>query len=53
MKHNDNDPYVIIAVAKLFWKDKKCEKARKWLERAIALAPNIGDSWIYYHTFIE
>ena len=53
LKHNDNDPYVIVAVAKLFWKDKKYEKAKKWFERAIALDPLVGDSWAYYYKFIK
>ena len=53
LKHNDNDPYVIVSVAKLFWKDKKFEKAKKWFERAIALDPLVGDSWAYYYKFIN
>jgi pre-mRNA-processing factor 6 len=30
LKKCDNDPYVIVAVARLFDKDRKYEKARKW-----------------------
>ena len=44
---------MIVAVAKLFWKDKKYEKAKKWFERAIALDPLVGDSWAYYYKFIK
>jgi len=51
LKHCDNDPYVILAVAKLFWKDRKYEKARKWLDRAIQINPDYGDAWIYYYKF--
>ena len=51
IKHCDNDPYVIVAVAKLFWKERKLEKARKWFERAIAINPDYGDGWIYHYRF--
>jgi pre-mRNA-processing factor 6 len=51
LKHCDNDPYVILAVAKLFWKDRKYEKARKWLDRAIQINPDYGDAWVYNYKF--
>ncbi|MCO5550525.1 hypothetical protein L7F22_004012 [Adiantum nelumboides] len=41
----DNDPYVIASVARLFWHDRKVDKARTWLERAVTLAPDVGDFW--------
>ena len=53
MKNCDNDPKVILSIAKTFWKDKKVEKARKWIERSLALDPNLGDSWAVYIRFIE
>ncbi|KAF8059986.1 STA1 [Scenedesmus sp. PABB004] len=45
MKRCDNDPYVIVAVAQLFWADRKTDKARNWLQRAVTLDPDIGDHW--------
>jgi pre-mRNA-processing factor 6 len=33
LKHCDNDPHVICAVAQLFWHDRKVDKARSWLNR--------------------
>lgn len=48
LKHNENNPWVIVSIARVFWKEKKFDKAKKWLERAIALDKNIGDSWIYF-----
>lgn len=51
IKSCDNDPFVIVAVAKLFWKERKLEKARKWFERAIAINSDYGDAWIYYYRF--
>lgn len=51
LKKCDNDPFVILAIARLFDKDNKIDKARKWFERAIALSPRLGDAWIYYYMF--
>lgn len=47
----DSDPYVVTAVARLFEKDRKFPKARKWFERAVALDPKVGDSWVYFYCF--
>ncbi|KAK9726755.1 hypothetical protein RND81_05G235200 [Saponaria officinalis] len=47
----DQDPYVIAAVARLFWQDRKVDKARSWLNRAVTLAPDIGDFWALYYKF--
>lgn len=52
MKKGENNPYVVLSIAKIFWKEKKIEKARKWLERSLALDPNIGDTWTFYWKFI-
>lgn len=38
-------------MAKLFWKERKNEKAKKWIEKAILLNKKIADSWValYFH----
>uniref|UniRef100_A0A1J3G438 Protein STABILIZED1 n=1 Tax=Noccaea caerulescens TaxID=107243 RepID=A0A1J3G438_NOCCA len=51
LKKCEHDPHVTAAVAKLFWHDKKVEKARTWLKRTVTLAPNIGDFWALYYKF--
>ena len=30
MKKGENDPYVVLSVSKIFWKEKKLDKAKKW-----------------------
>ena len=39
----DHDPYVIATISKLFWNDRKVDKATNWLNRVITLAPDNGD----------
>ncbi|XP_054786548.1 protein STABILIZED1-like isoform X2 [Prosopis cineraria] len=51
LKKCDHDPHVIAAVAKLFWHDRKVDKARTWLNRAVTLAPDIGDFWAWNYKF--
>jgi len=51
LRRCDNDPHVIAAVAQLFWHDRKVEKARNWLNRAVTLNPDIGDFWAHYYKF--
>lgn len=47
----DHDAHVIAAVAKLFWHDRKVDKARSWLNRAVTLAPDTGDFWALFYKF--
>jgi pre-mRNA-processing factor 6 len=51
LKKCENDTYVIVAVAKLFWKDMKTAKARKWFNRAVSLNQALGDAWGAYLAF--
>ena len=36
---------VILAVSRLFWRDRKEEKARSWCNRAVTIDPDLGDAW--------
>lgn len=49
----ENDVYVVLSVMKLFWQERKKEKTRSWLERAVHFSPTHGDSWAYYLRFVE
>ena len=51
IKRCPESPLVIAAVASLFQAERKVEKARKWLERAVILDPDLGDSWARYYAF--
>jgi pre-mRNA-processing factor 6 len=51
LKQCPDDPYVNLSVAKLFWKERKIEKTRKWIEKTLLLNPDIGDSWVCMYLF--
>jgi len=51
LKACDNDPHVILAVSRLFWRDRKEEKCRSWCNRAVTLDPDLGDAWGNYYAF--
>ena len=38
-------------MAKLFWKEKKYEKTKKWLEKAMLLNPDLGDTHACMYLF--
>lgn len=44
---------ISCSIGKLFWKDNKVEKARKWLEDALHHDKTNGDYWAYYLKFIK
>ena len=51
LKRCDQDAAVVAAVANLFWQDRKADKARAWFNRAVALAPEVGDHWAQLYRF--
>jgi pre-mRNA-processing factor 6 len=51
IKRCPESPLVICAVASLFVSERKIDKARKWMERAVILNPDLGDSWARYYYF--
>jgi len=51
LKRCDTDPFVVLAVAKLFWDDRKIEKARTWFNRTVSLDPDLGDAWSFWYKF--
>jgi pre-mRNA-processing factor 6 len=51
LKKCEHDPQVLLAVAKLFWAERKTQKCREWLMRTVKLEPDLGDAWIYFYKF--
>lgn len=51
LKNCENDPLVVIAVARLFWMERNLDKARTWFERATKIDPQFGDTWAWLYRF--
>ncbi|KIJ93573.1 hypothetical protein K443DRAFT_684462 [Laccaria amethystina LaAM-08-1] len=51
LKKSADNPIIICTVARLFWQERKIEKARQWFGRAVATDPDLGDSWGWWLKF--
>ncbi|KAJ7594180.1 PRP1 splicing factor, N-terminal-domain-containing protein [Mycena floridula] len=52
LKKTKDSPIIICTVARLFWADRKIEKARQWFGRAVASEySDLGDSWGWWLKF--
>ncbi|OAA68061.1 mRNA splicing factor [Niveomyces insectorum RCEF 264] len=49
----DNDPTLFVAVARIFWGERKLERAQNWFEKALVLDADVGDSWAWYYKFLQ
>jgi pre-mRNA-processing factor 6 len=51
LKKSADNPVIICTVARLFWAERKIEKARQWFGRAVATDTDLGDSWGWWLKF--
>ncbi|EJT98800.1 hypothetical protein DACRYDRAFT_24349 [Dacryopinax primogenitus] len=51
IKKCNDDPQVILSVARMFYYDRSIMKARQWFERAVTASPDLGDAWAWYVKF--
>jgi pre-mRNA-processing factor 6 len=47
LKSNDNDSDLFLAIAKVFWVERKAEKVKKWLRNAVTVNKDNGDAWAH------
>lgn len=40
-----------LFIHRLFWSERKINKAREWFQRAVKIDPDLGDSWAFYYKF--
>jgi pre-mRNA-processing factor 6 len=52
LRQVDNDATLYVAVARIFWAERRLEKAQAWFEKALVLDPDVGDSWAWYYKFL-
>ncbi|CAD6574529.1 MAG: hypothetical protein CYPHOPRED_005447 [Cyphobasidiales sp. Tagirdzhanova-0007] len=53
LKKANNDPLVVLTIARVFWAERKLDKARSWLEKAAAADPDYGEIWAWWLKFEE
>ncbi|KAL8689334.1 MAG: hypothetical protein Q9218_004981, partial [Villophora microphyllina] len=49
----ESDPTLFVTVARVFWAERKLEKAVTWFEKAILLDSDVGDTWAWYWKFLQ
>lgn len=53
IKKVDASPVLFVAVARIFWSERRLEKAASWFEKALLLDSAQGDTWAWYCLFLE
>lgn len=51
LRKSADDPLILSTVARLFWAERKIEKARQWFERALTANSDLGDNWGWWLKF--
>lgn len=51
IKNCDNDPIIFMTMARIFWIDRKLDKARNWFSRSVKHDPDFGDAWAWWYKF--
>ena len=51
LKKCENDALVVLTIARLFWSERKIDKARNWFIRATKTNPDLGDAWAWWLKF--
>ncbi|KAF2773385.1 hypothetical protein EJ03DRAFT_265266 [Teratosphaeria nubilosa] len=47
----DNDPILFVTAARIFWGERKLDKADTWFQKAAILDPDYGDTWAWWYKF--
>ena len=53
VKKVDNDAVLFVTVARIFWGERRLEKASTWFEKALVLDSDWGDGWAWYLKFLR
>ncbi|KAI9739030.1 MAG: hypothetical protein M1834_007242 [Cirrosporium novae-zelandiae] len=48
----ENDSVLFVTVARIFWAERRLEKAASWFEKAILADADRGDTWAWYYKFL-
>lgn len=53
IKKVEKDPGLFVTVARIFWSERRLEKAANWFEKAVLMDADQGDSWAWYLKFLR
>ncbi|KAF2134408.1 hypothetical protein P153DRAFT_391748 [Dothidotthia symphoricarpi CBS 119687] len=53
IKKVEKDPQLFVVVARIFWAERRLDKAATWFTKAIVLDSDYGDGWVWYYKFLE
>jgi pre-mRNA-processing factor 6 len=53
IKKVEKDPQLFVVVARIFWAERRLDKAASWFLKAVVLDPDYGDAWVWYYKFLE
>lgn len=52
MQKAENDPTLFITAARIFWSERRLDKADTWFQKAVVLDPDHGDTWAWWYKFL-
>jgi pre-mRNA-processing factor 6 len=53
IKKVEKDPQLFVVVGRIFWAERRLDKAATWFTKAVVLDPDYGDGWVWYYKFLE
>ena len=42
---------MLLAVARMFWSERRINKAREWFKKCTKIDPDFGDGWAFRRRF--
>jgi pre-mRNA-processing factor 6 len=52
IKKVENDAQLFVVVGRIFWSERRLDKAHTWFMKAIQTDSQFGDAWIWYYKFL-
>ena len=52
IRKNDNDPILYVTVARIFWGERRLDKAATWFQKAAVIDADYGDTWAWWYKFL-
>lgn len=52
LKKCETDPYLVCAIGRIFWDQRKYDRAANWLQKAVKGDIDNGDSWGWYYKYL-